>query len=77
LKGRHSLKATGYLATALIIIMAGLSAAWAQTAGSSPSKPVLTGKTVAGIVECGEGYTSHELYDMKTTLLEVIRGEEA
>lgn len=59
------------------MIMVGLSTMWAQTAGSSPSNPVLPGKTVAGIVECGEGYNSHELYDMKITLLEVIRGEEA
>ena len=32
---------------------------------------------VTGIIECGEGYTSHELYDVKITLVEVIRGEEA
>ena len=51
--------------------------AWAQTPGSSPSAPALPGTTVKGIVECGEGYTSHELYDMKLTLVEVIRGEEA
>jgi hypothetical protein len=49
----------------------------AQTPGSSPSDPAPPGVTVAGIVECGQGYTSHELYDMKITLLEVIRGEEA
>jgi hypothetical protein len=54
-----------------------ISAAWTQTAGSSPSNPASLGTTVAGIVECGEGYTSHELYDMKITLMEVIRGEEA
>ena len=60
-----------------MFVMAGLTPVWAQTAGSSPSNPALTGKTVTGIVECGEGYTSHELYDIKITLLEVIRGEEA
>jgi hypothetical protein len=29
------------------------------------------------VIECGQGYTSHELYDMKIALLEVLRGEEA
>jgi hypothetical protein len=49
----------------------------AQTPGDSPSAPAPLGIAVVGIIECGEGYTSHELYDMKITLLEVIRGEEA
>ncbi len=35
------------------------------------------GVTLTGIVECGQGYTSHELYDMKITLVEVFRGEDA
>ena len=35
------------------------------------------GVPLEGIIECGEGYTSHELYDLKMTLLEVVRGEEA
>jgi len=77
MKRRHWLKTIGYWATAAIVIMAGLTPVWAQTPGSSPSKPASTGKTVAGIVECGEGYTSHELYDIKITLLEVIRGKAA
>jgi hypothetical protein len=51
--------------------------ALSQSPGTAPSVPAPTGKTVEGIVECGEGYTSHELYDMKITLLEVIRGESA
>lgn len=51
--------------------------AWTQTPGSSPFTAVPPGTTVKGIVECGEGYTSHELYDMRVTLVEVIRGEEA
>jgi hypothetical protein len=51
--------------------------ALAQEQGSSPTSPAPAGTTIADIVECGEGYTSHELYDMKITLLEVIRGEEA
>jgi hypothetical protein len=29
------------------------------------------------MVECGEGYTSQELYDMKITLVEVLRGKRA
>jgi hypothetical protein len=66
-----------YWKTALIFIMVFHPAAWAQTEGSSPSNPALPGTTVPGIIECGEGYTSHELYDMKITLLEVLRGEEA
>ena len=71
---RHLLK----IIPAILLIIAGaLPAASAQTPGSSPSSPALPGITVAGIVECGQGYTSHELYDMKITLLEVIRGEEA
>jgi hypothetical protein len=49
----------------------------AQTPGSSPVAPASKGVTLTGIVECGQGYTSHELYDMKITLVEVIRGEEA
>ena len=49
----------------------------AQAPGSSPSLAAPAGETLTGIIECGEGYTSHELYDMKITLLEVVRGEEA
>jgi hypothetical protein len=29
------------------------------------------------MIECGEGYTSQELYDMKITLVEVLRGKRA
>jgi len=65
------------LPPALVTIISTFSAATAQTPGSSPSVPALLGTTVAGIIECGRGYTSHELYDMKITLLEVVRGEEA
>lgn len=45
--------------------------------GSSPFDPASAGVRLSGIVECGRGYTSHELYDMKITLMEVIRGTEA
>ncbi len=61
---------------ALIMIVAAAQLS-AQGQGSSPNDPVPAGTTVSGIIECGEGYTSHELYDMKITLLEVIRGEQA
>ena len=54
----------------------GLSSVFAQT-GASPSSAASVGTTVAGILECGEGYTSHELYDMKITVREVVRGEDA
>lgn len=45
--------------------------------GKSPFDPAAAGIRLSGIVECGRGYTTHELYDMKITLLEVIRGTEA
>ena len=62
----------------LIIIVTGMgSAASAQTLGTSPSTPAPKGTAITGILECGEGYTSHELYDMKITLLDIFRGEEA
>jgi hypothetical protein len=50
---------------------------FAQAPGSTPSNPAPAGTTLSGIIECGEGYTSHELYDIKITLLEVLRGEAA
>ncbi len=72
-----TVKSLTHLLIALIIATATIPAASAQTEGSAPSTPAPAGVTIAGIVECGEGYTSHELYDMKITLMEVIRGEEA
>ena len=60
----------------LIAAIAGLSAS-VQAAGRSPSDAGGEGVTVAGIIECGEGYTSHELYDVKITIQEVVRGENA
>jgi hypothetical protein len=61
----------------VILVLAAAAAAVGQTPGSSPLNAAPIGKTIAGIVECGQGYTSHELYDMKITVLEVFRGEEA
>ena len=65
------------LLAALIIVAFSVSTLPAQTPGSSPLAAASKGVTVTGIVECGQGYTSHELYDMKITLVEVIRGEDA
>ena len=62
---------------ATIIVAASLSPLCAQTPGSSPAAPASKGVTITGIVECGQGYTSHELYDMKITLTDVVRGEAA
>jgi hypothetical protein len=62
---------------ALVFFVAAVSTATAGTAGSSPADPAPAGMTLNGIIECGQGYTSHELYDMKITLVEVVRGEEA
>jgi hypothetical protein len=59
------------------ILIAACTAAHAQTPGSSPGNPAPAGVMLSGIVECGEGYTSHELYDMKIKLVEAVRGEEA
>jgi hypothetical protein len=74
---RFWLKTFAHYLFALIILATALPMVSAQTQGSSPGSPAPADTTVAGIIECGEGYTSHELYDMKITLLEVIRGEEA
>ena len=66
------------LLSTLIIIGTGMiAAASAQTMGTTPSAPAPKGTTISGILECGEGYTSHELYDVKITLLDLFRGEEA
>ena len=63
------------VAAGLALFMAYGKSAWAQ--GQSPSDAATTGLTVQGIVECGEGYNSHELYDVRITVLEVVRGEKA
>jgi hypothetical protein len=62
----------------LFIIAVGLTlpAAFSQE-GSSPFDPAAVGARLSGIIECGRGYTSHELYNMKITLLEVLRGGDA
>jgi hypothetical protein len=70
-------KQLNWLLAASIMVAASLNPISAQTPGSSPSTPASTGVTLTGIVECGRGYTSHELYDMKITLIEVVRGGAA
>ena len=45
--------------------------------GLSPSTAAPIGTAVKGIIECGTGYTSHELYDVKVTVMEVARGSKA
>jgi hypothetical protein len=49
----------------------------AQRLGSSPFNPAPLGSPVQTIVGCGAGYTSHELYDAKITVLETVRGTKA
>ncbi len=49
----------------------------AAQVGSSLSSAAPIGVAAKGIVECGYGYTSHELYDVRVTMLEVKRGDEA
>lgn len=64
-----------FIGSAFIMFWA--ASVWAQAPGSSPSAAAPLGTPVSGIVECGEGYTSHELYDMKVTAVETIRGAAA
>jgi len=59
-----------------ISLIAPVSGSQAQE-GSSPFDPAPAGAKLAGIIECGRGYTSHELYNVKIALLEVIRGDKA
>jgi len=65
------------LITIAIIMTVLLPSASAQSPGSSPSSPVPVGVTLDAIIECGEGYTSHELYDARITMTETVRGEQA
>ena len=75
--GRLSLKGRHFCCVWAAWILTAVGPLPAQTPGSSPAVPASTGVTLTGIVECGQGYTSHELYDMKITVVEVVRGEEA
>ncbi len=73
---KNALPASLLFACFIVILMAPNPVS-AQIQGASPSQAAPSGVTLTDIVECGEGYTSHELYDLKLALLEVIRGEEA
>ncbi len=67
-----------YAGALLFVIFLMVPEAMAQIGeGSSPFDPAPAGVRLSGIVECGRGYTSHELYNMKITLQEVLRGKDA
>ena len=68
-------KFTGLIIFAVIIMIPAVASPAEE--GKSPFDPAGTGIRLSGIVECGRGYTSHELYDMKITLQEVVSGTEA
>ena len=57
--------------------MMSVNTTFLHAAGVTPSDAAAIGRKVSGIIECGTGYTSHELYDTKITLLEMSRGENA
>ena len=63
------------LACLVFTMVLGIKTAAAQ--GQSPSSPASVGMPVMTAIECGEGYTSFELYDMKINLLEIVRGAKA
>jgi len=65
-----------YIGILLFAITLAIPTARSQE-GNTPFNPAPVGVTLSGIIECGQGYTSHELYNMKITLLEVIRGDSA
>jgi hypothetical protein len=70
----------------MCLVLAVTGYAYAQTSaagstapetGASPFNPAPIGVTVADIISCGSGYDSHQTYDIKITLLQIIRGDEA
>jgi hypothetical protein len=66
----------GCILACLVLTMAvGVKTKTAQ--GQSPSSPVPVRMPIMTAIECGEGYTSLELYDMKINLLEIVRGGKA
>jgi hypothetical protein len=66
----------GLVLAALFLFLLNCGQAIGQTS-SSPTDPALLGKPASAIIECGRGYTTHELYDAKITVLAILRGEEA
>ncbi len=69
-------KTIGSVLAYLVLTMA-FNVETAATQGRSPSSPAPVGTSVVTMIECGEGYTSHELYDMTITVTEVVRGQKA
>ncbi len=63
----------------LAALAASMPAARAQSrgAGFSPLNPAQVGTRLGTVIECGFGYSPHEKYDVKVTLLEVLRGDRA
>lgn len=48
----------------------------ATSPGFSPFDPAPIGVTIKTSIQCGQAYSSHEPYDIKITLLEVLRGDQ-
>ncbi len=63
----------------LAALTAWIPAARAQSRGTgySPLNPAQVGNRLETVIECGFGYSPHEKYDVKVTLLEALRGEKA
>jgi hypothetical protein len=66
---------SGFSALVLAGVLCVQNNAMAQN--NSPGSAAAIGATVAGIVECGQGYSSHELYNVKVSVQEVLRGPAA
>lgn len=47
-----------------------------HAAGSSPFDAAPVGKTVSGIIECGDNYEGNEAYDVNITLTGFVRGKK-
>jgi hypothetical protein len=72
------LKRITFVCIAATVLLTGMYwDAQAQSVGSSPSSASPVGLPVETIIECGKGYVSHELYDAKITVLEIVRGAKA
>jgi len=68
-----------YILATVMLITAGYAESQAQAPGpgSSPFSPALVGVVVQSTVYSGGSASSLEAYDVKMTLLEVVRGEKA
>jgi hypothetical protein len=63
----------------LAALAASMPAMRAQSRGPgfSPLNPAQVGTRLETVIECGFGYSPHEKYDVKVTLLEVLRRDKA